>query len=154
LRSVTSLDWSAAAKYLAVVASTVAAHEALHLLAAKLAGLQAKLSLKPAGFAVELKGFESYRSIFEVGDKEKAKRYLAVALAPYVLLPAYVVALSLACDAAVKSALAASIAYHAANAPLEVYQPALPIKSSRLRSPSGGGASCSRTPCTCPRGSS
>lgn len=77
--------------YIIIVFSYMVLHELSHILMAKYVKLSMRIQLVkvhgiPLGIGLSLEGYESKRSILEVkGDSRR--KYLAVALAPYWLIP-------------------------------------------------------------------
>lgn len=74
---------------MALLAAATLAHEALHVLAAKALGYDAKIRVKRVGalsvFAVEVGEFLGARNLSEL-DPRKLRDYVVVALAPYAAL--------------------------------------------------------------------
>lgn len=112
--------------YIVIVFSYMMLHELSHILMAKYVKLGMKIQLVkvhgvPLGIGLSLEGYESKKSILEV-EKNSRRKYLAVALAPYWLIPVSITMIYLDMMA-IRIAGMVLLVVNIINLPLEFFQP-------------------------------
>ncbi len=108
-------------------------HEVAHYIVARLLGVKASMKLTSLGLTVDLPEYREYKIITEISDNTMRFRYVLIALAPYMLVLAYMLLWRL--GLLLTPVLSIILLYHMFSFPLEFYQknPLLPLAAGAVQ---------------------
>lgn len=112
--------------YIVIVFTYMLIHEVIHIVVAKYLKLNTSVHVVkvcgiPIGIGLRLNGYENMRSIFEVNGADRVK-YILVALAPYSLIPLFVLMI-FSNIVVLRTAGIVLLLANLVNMPLEFFQP-------------------------------
>ncbi len=112
--------------YMVIVFTYMFIHEIIHIVVARFLKLNTSIHIVkirgiPIGIGLRLNGYENIRSILEINGADRSK-YILVALAPYSLIPLFIL-MVFSNMVALKIAGMVSLLANLINMPLEFFQP-------------------------------
>jgi len=112
--------------YMVIVFTYMFIHEIIHIVVARFLKLNTSIHIVkirgiPIGIGLRLNGYENIRSVLEINGADRSK-YILVALAPYSLIPLFIL-MVFSNMVALKIAGMVLLLANLINMPLEFFQP-------------------------------
>jgi hypothetical protein len=105
-----------------MIAASLAGHELLHYITARMLGYDARIVFSRLGYGVRIPVFNDYDRITKIADKSMRRDYLLIGLAPYALVPLYLLAFLFSSSFVIKMGFAVILLYHLPSVLIEFYQ--------------------------------